>query len=84
VLTDYKNLDYLGIQGNHIYLTSSKGNEDKTNDDYLGKGFTRSRVLQNTILGVYHSFRKPDGSYIMVQLIEIDRKGIPEWIYYKL
>ena len=45
VLTAYKTLDCRGIPGNHIYIASSRGNEDKACDDYLGKGFTKSRVL---------------------------------------
>lgn len=29
VLTQYRSMDYDGIAGNHIYLASTKGNEDK-------------------------------------------------------
>jgi len=29
VLTQYRSMDYDGIVGNHIYLASTKGNEDK-------------------------------------------------------
>lgn len=84
VLTAYKSLDYNGIPGNHVYLVSSRGNEDKDNDDYLGKGFTGSRVLQETFLAVYHCKRMPDGKLIMAWLVEINRKGIPEWFYKKI
>ena len=84
VLTAYKNLDYSGTPGNHIYVASCRGNEDKACDEYLGKGFTKSRVLQETFLAVYHCMRKPDGRIVMAWLVEINRKGIPEWIFLKL
>ena len=84
VLTAYKSLDYGGISGNHIYIASSRGNEDKTNDEFLGKGFTKNRVLQETFLAVYHCKKKPDGKLVMAWMVEINRKGIPEWIFLKL
>ena len=84
VVTQYRSLDYQGTPGNHLLLASSRGNEDKYNDDYLGKGFTKSRVLQETFLSVYHCKRKPDGKLIMVWMTELNRKGIPEWIFLKL
>ncbi len=84
VVTSYKSMDHQGIQGNHIYIASSRGNEDKLNDEHLGKGFMKSRVLQETFLMVYHCKRRPDGKLVMVWLTELNRKGIPEWIFIKL
>lgn len=65
-------------------MVSCKGNEDKYNDEWLGKGFTKSRVLQETFLSVYHLKRKPDGRLVMVWMAELNRKGIPEWIFLKV
>ena len=84
VVTAYKSLDYGGIPGQHIYLASSRGNEDKYNDEFLGKGFCGKRVLQETFLASYHCKRKPDGKLVLAWMVEINRKGIPEWIFLKL
>lgn len=77
VLTEYNIFDHDGIPGNHLHIVSCYGNEDKTNDEYLGKGFTRSRVLQEIWLGAFHCRRKPDGKLVMVRIVEINSKGIP-------
>jgi len=51
---------------------------------YLGRDFVRPRVLIETDITLYHAKRKPDGRLVMVWLVEICNKGIPEWIFLKL
>jgi len=81
VATEYRVFDYKGIEGNHLHIASCWGNKEKETDAYLGNGFTRWRVLQETPIALYHCKRKPDGKLVMVWMAEISRKGIPEWIF---
>lgn len=84
VLTVYKIPNYRGVDGGHFYVASSRGNEETSSADYLGKDFVGSRVIVNTDIAVYHCVRKPDGKLIMRWLTELGRDGVPEWIFLKI
>lgn len=81
VLTVYRIDNYNGVDGGHFYVASSRTNEDKSSEDYLGRDFTKPRVIVRTDIAVYHCVRKPDGKLIMRWMTEIVKDGIPEWIF---
>ena len=81
VVTVYIIPNFNGVEGGHFYVASSRGNEETSSEDYLGRDFVRSRVIVNTVIAVYHAVRKPDGKMVLRWISEITRDGTPEWIF---
>ena len=76
--TIYK--DYKG-KGQHLYIATSKQNQELASAESLGSDFVSSRVLVEPTLAGYQCICKPEGGVKMLWMSHVSRDGVPEFLF---